>query len=481
MTTPGEQAVTDPRPATPEWGRWLGRPGRSLTRRLIWLASAWILVALVVTGLVLTSLFQESALRRLGNVLSDTIDEAVIATSVMDDGLVVTGEIKDARTLRLLSGKYWMVGETAGDGTLRVLSRSPSLGRDALVIPHDLPPRLTEATGQIVSYNAFGPKDEPLRVAASMKQLPGRTEPLVFVAAIDRSNIDADTRQFATVTWIVLLLLGAGLVSAVFIQVQIGLRPLYDLQTEIANVRKGKAARIERRYPVEIAPLAEQVNHLLDHNQDVVERQRTHVGNLAHALKTPLAVMLAEAGDAPGGLPDLVRRQTEVMKAQVDHHLRRARAAARAQALGERTPIGEALDEMAVMLERVFASKGVEIDWRAPDDLAFRGERQDLQEILGNLMENACKWSTRRVRVSAGPTGLGQMVVVVEDDGPGLPEDQRDAALQRGTRMDEATPGTGLGLSIVDELVRAYGGRLTLGASDMGGLKALLELPAAEG
>lgn len=481
MTTPGEQAVTNPRPAAPEWGRWLGRPGRSLTRRLIWLASAWILLALVVTGLVLTSLFQESALRRLGNVLSDTIDETVIATSVMDDGLVVTGEIKDARTLRLLSGKYWMVGEPAGDGTLRVLSRSPSLAQDSLVIPRGLPPRLAEATGQIVSYNAVGPKDEPLRVAASMKQMPGRTEPLVFVAAIDRSNIDADTRQFATVTWFVLLLLGAGLVSAVFIQVQIGLRPLYDLQTEIANVRKGKAGRIERRYPVEIAPLAEQVNHLLDHNQDVVERQRTHVGNLAHALKTPLAVMLAEAGETPGGLPDLVRRQTEVMKAQVDHHLRRARAAARAQALGERTPIGEALDEMAVMLERVFASKGVEIDWRAPDDLAFRGERQDLQEILGNLMENACKWSTRRVRVSAGPTGLGQMVVVVEDDGPGLPEDQRDAALKRGARMDEDTPGSGLGLSIVDELVRAYGGRLTLGASDMGGLKALLELPAAEG
>ena len=219
---------------------------------------------------------------------------------------------------------------------------------------------------------------------------------------------------------------------------------------------------------------------LLDHNQETVERQRTHVGNLAHALKTPLSVMLAEAGSQKGSLPDMVRKQTEVMKAQVDHHLRRARAAARAQMLGERTPIAEVLDEMAVMLERVFEEKAVEIDWRAPDELGFRGERQDLQEILGNLMENACKWAKRRVRVSAGPTGLGQMVVVVEDDGPGLPPDQREAALERGARMDETTPGSGLGLSIVVELTRAYGGKITLADSELGGLKVLLELPAAE-
>jgi len=136
---------------------------------------------------------------------------------------------------------------------------------------------------------------------------------------------------------------------------------------------------------------------------------------------------------------------------------------------------------MAVMLERVFASRDIEIDWRAPDDLMFRGERQDLQEILGNLIENACKWAKRRVRVSAGATGLGQMVVVVEDDGPGLAEDQWEAALKRGTRMDEDAPGSGLGLSIVDDLTKAYNGRVALSRSEMGGLKAVLDLPATEG
>ncbi len=468
----------------PSWGRWFGRPGRSLTRRLIWLASAWIIVALMLTGMMLTSQYQESALRRLGNSLGAVIDDVVIASVMTPEGLSVA-EIKDAPTLRGLSGKYWQVGEVDAEGGVRILARSPSLAGESLYVDPELPRRLRTAFGDTITYNDPGilpDAAQPLRIAASMKSLPGRAAPFVFMAGIDRSEIDTDTRQFATFTWTALLILGIGLVIAVFLQVQIGLRPLFELRNEIANVRKGQAARIERAYPNEIQPLAEQVNRLLDHNQEVVDRQRTHVGNLAHALKTPLSVMLAEAGSDAGPLADIVRRQSEVMKGQVDHHLRRARAAARAaHGLGEKTPVGEVVDELAVMLERVFQDKDVEIDWRAPDELAFLGERQDLQEILGNLMENACKWSTRRVRVSAGASGLGQMIAVVEDDGPGLPEDQREAVMKRGTRLDEDAPGSGLGLSIVDDLTRAYGGRLTLAASDLGGLKAVLELPAAEG
>ncbi|WGM32133.1 sensor histidine kinase [Brevundimonas sp. NIBR11] len=471
-----------PQPATkPSWGRWFGRPGRSLTRRLIWLASAWIVVALMLTGWMLTSQYQESALRRLGNSLGGVIDDVVIASVMTPEGLRVA-EIKDAPTLRGLSGKYWMVGRVDADGGFVVLAKSPSLSGESLYVDPELPGRLQASMGSTLSYNDPGilpGAAQPLRIAASMKTLNG--QPLVFMAGIDRSEIESDTRQFATFTWTALLILGIGLIIAVFLQVQIGLRPLFDLRVEIANVRKGKAARIEKSYPTEIQPLAEQVNRLLDHNQEVVERQRTHVGNLAHALKTPLSVMLAEAGTDTGPLADIVRRQSEVMKGQVDHHLRRARAAARAaHGLGEKTPVGEVIDELAVMLERVFQSKDVEIDWRAPDELAFLGERQDLQEILGNLMENACKWSKRRVRVSAGASGLGHMIAVVEDDGPGLPAEQRDGAMKRGARMDENAPGSGLGLAIVDDLTRAYGGRLTLAASDLGGLKAVLELPAAE-
>lgn len=468
-----------------DWGRWFGRPGRSLTRRLIWLASAWIVVALVISALVLTQAFQESALRRLGAMLNETIDEIVVGASRTPQGEAIP-QIQDARTLRLLSGKYWQIMEVRPNGQLVSLARSTSLWRYDLALPADLPARLDAAFGDVITFNTTGPKDdaetrEPLRVAASMKSIPRHEHPVIFIAALDRSDVDADTRQFARVTWIAFLILGLGLVSAVFIQVRIGLRPLFDLRNEIADVRKGKSARIGRYYPQEIQPLAEQVNRLLDHNQEVVDRQRTHVGNLAHALKTPISVMLAEAGTSEGDLPELVRRQTKIMQGQVDHHLRRARAAARAaHGLGETTPVAEVLDELAVMIEQVFRDKNVEIDWRAPDSLSFLGERQDLQEILGNLIENAAKFSRRRVRVSAGGSGLGQMILVVEDDGAGLPADQRDTVMQRGARLDESAPGSGLGLSIVDDLTRAYGGRLMLSDSDMGGLKAVLELPAAQ-
>ena len=472
-----------------DWGRWFGRPGRSLTRRLIWLASAWILVALVIAALVLTQAFQESALRRLGATLNETIDEIVVAASRTPPGDVAP-QIQDARTLRLLSGKYWQILEVRPDGRLVNLARSNSLWRYDLALPPDLPRRLDAAFGDVITFNTTGPKDdaethEPLRVAASMKSIPRHEHPIIFIAAVDRSEVDADTRQFAHVAWIALLVLGLGLVSAVFIQVRIGLRPLFDLRDEIADVRKGRSARIGRSYPLEIQPLAEQVNRLLDHNQEVVERQRTHVGNLAHALKTPLSVMLTEASQQPGQLADVVARQAQTMREQVDHHLRRARAAARSQTSGERTPVEPILDELAVTLERIFQDKsdgqGIEIDWRCPEDLAFQGEKQDFMELAGNLMENAGKWCRGKIRVEAAPHGEARMLLTVDDDGPGLTPEERGQALKRGQRLDEKAPGSGLGLSIVDELARAYRGSVQLGESPLGGLRVTLDLPRAEG
>lgn len=460
--------------------RWsILRPGRSLTRRLIWLASAWILLALAATGWVLTTQYRESAYGRLGDINADTIDEVVVATQVEQGQPVVRGLI-DARTRRLLSGKYWVLAEPMPNGHLRLLQGSDSLAGQTLEAVPGLAGMLAAEPGETISYNSIGPREEPIRIAASLKSLPGRAQPLIYMAAIDRSAVEADTREFATFTWMALVALGVVLAGAVFLQVRIGLQPLFDLRNEIANVRKGQAARIVKAYPAEIQPLAEQVNRLLDQNQETVDRQRTHVGNLAHALKTPLSVMLAEAEGQSGELPDLVRRQADIMRAQVEHHLRRARAAARAQMLGERTPVEDVVDELAVMLERVFAFKNVLIDWQVTDGLTFRGERQDLQEILGNLIENACKWCRREVRITARPSGQGQMNLVVEDDGPGLPEDQRQAVLKRGERLDESAPGSGLGLAIVNDLTRAYDGRLTLGASDLGGLKVMLDLPATE-
>ena len=450
----------------------------SLTGRLIWLAAGWSLLALILTGLLLTTAFRDSAIRRLERVL-EAADREVVAVTRVQDGTVVTPPVQDARTLRAYSGKYWSVVEPAGDG-FRSLTRSESLFDYALPAPNPGSQAILATPGIPYFYDATGPDDQPLRVLAIARTLPNREAPVIFLAALDRSEVDQDASNFAALTWTALGLLGAGLIAAVLFQVRVGLRPLYDLGTALADVRRGRSHRLTGAYPREIAPLAQELNALLDHNQEVVERQRTHVGNLAHALKTPLAVVLAEAGSSEGLLADTVRRQAALMKAQVDHHLQRARAAARAQHAGQSAPVAEVLDELASLLERVFQSKPVEIDWRCPDDLAFRGERQDLQEMLGNLLENACKWCERRVRVSAAVSGVGRLSLRVEDDGPGLPEDQREAVLKRGARLDEEAPGTGLGLSIVDELVKAYSGRITLGVSDLGGLSATLELPLAE-
>jgi signal transduction histidine kinase len=205
------------------------------------------------------------------------------------------------------------------------------------------------------------------------------------------------------------------------------------------------------------------------------------VGNLAHALKTPISVMLTEAAQRPGPLAEVVGRQAEAMRQQVDHHLRRARAAARAQGgQGERTSVAEVLDELSRTLTRIFRDKGVEIDWDAPDDLWFLGERQDLMEIAGNAIENACKWGKSRVRVRAEAISPERLTLTVEDDGAGLPEGRRDEVLRRGARLDESAPGSGLGLSIIDELSRAYGGALRLKDSALGGLRVETDLPRAD-
>jgi signal transduction histidine kinase len=202
---------------------------------------------------------------------------------------------------------------------------------------------------------------------------------------------------------------------------------------------------------------------------------------LAHALKTPLSVILTEARGEPGAFADLVTRQADAMGQHLELHLRRARAAARNVSHGERTPVAPVLEDLGRTLEKIFRYKDVVIDWRAPDDLLFLGERQDFLEIAGNVMENACKWSAGRVAAAAEAVNERQFRLVVEDDGPGLAEHERGEVLQRGARLDENAPGSGLGLSIVDELVRAYQGSIALGTAETGGLRVTVILPRADG
>jgi signal transduction histidine kinase len=452
----------------------------SLVRRLVILAAGWSLAVLLVSAIVLAMLFQQAAIRRFDQGLSELIDNLTAGTTIADKGEVVAPALTDLRALRAFSGKYWQIAEPTKDGKLRVLVRSRSLWDSELKAPVDIVARLDAEPGRPVSYDTRGPLDEPLRAMATQAKLPNRAAPVIFMAAEDRSPVDHDVRGFVTATAVAFLLLGVGMIAAVVIQVRVGLTPLFALRREVAAVRRGKAERVVRAYPTELSPLADELNALMAHNQEVVERQRTHVGNLAHALKTPLSVMLTEARQTGGALADIVENQAEAMRRQVDHHLRRARAAARTQGSGERTSVADVLDELSRTLERIFQDKGVEIDWDAEDDLYFLGERQDLLELAGNAMENAGKWCAGRIRVRAIPVTAERLTITIEDDGPGLTEAEREEVVQRGARLDENAPGSGLGLSIVDELARAYGGSLRLGEARLGGLLVELDLPRAE-
>jgi signal transduction histidine kinase len=450
----------------------------SLARRLILLAAGWSLALLVGTGVALSAVFHQAVLSRFDQALTDTVDGLYAGSTVGPDGQVLAPALTDARALRAYSGRYWEIAELTPQGRLRQPTRSRSLWDSELSVPAEVVERVRRSPGEGVPYDTVGPVDEPVRAVAMMVQLPGRAEPVVFMAAEDRTPIDRDVRRFAATIAGALALLALGLIAAVFVQVKIGLAPLFAMGREVATVRQGKAQRLAGAYPAELSPLAGELNALLDHNQEVVERQRTHVGNLAHALKTPVSVMLAEAERQPGPLAEVVGRQAEAMRGHVEHHLRRARAAARSQGAGERTAVAPVLDELARALERIFEGRSVE--WDAPEDLCFAGERQDLQEMAGNMIENACKWSRRRVRAVAEAVDGRRFRLVVEDDGPGLPPERRAEVLKRGARLDETAPGSGLGLSIVDELARAYGGALDLSDSRLGGLKIALELPRAE-
>jgi signal transduction histidine kinase len=476
----GEIAAAAPgRPAA----RSRGQP--SLVRRLVVLHAVLSAAVLVTGGFGLATFFSRSAIAAFDQRLAADVLDLVSGTSVDETGAIAAPTLTDPRTGYAYSGKYWELVTPEGASGVKAIDRSRSMWD--WVPDFALPPggtaALARSAGKAIFYDGVGPAASngtpapgatvrlaPVRIAAEEVRITGVKDPIIFMVAEDRSPINANIRAFELATGLGLLVLLVMLIAGVVLQVRVGLRPLFELSSEVAAVRNGKKDRVVGDYPAELEPLASELNALVAHNQAVVERQRTHVGNLAHALKTPLSVMAAEAEARPGPLAEVVQRQSLVMREQVDHHLRRARAAARPQGGGERTAVAPVLEELSLTLERIFRDKDVEIDWRAPDDLYFHGERQDLQELAGNVMENACKWCKARVRVDARASAPGRLTLTVEDDGPGLAPEDRAEVLQRGARLDETAPGSGLGLSIVDELARAYGGGLELADSTLGGL-----------
>ena len=324
-----------------------------------------------------------------------------------------------------------------------------------------------------------GPSEQTLRVLVRPILLPGQDAPYWYAVAGDESELRGPKNRFDRLLALTLAMLFAGVLAAILIQVRFGLQPLFRIQRALSAIRSGESRRLEGAYPSEIQPLARELNALIDHSETLIERAQTHVGNLAHGLKTPLSVLANEARDDRSSFGELVDRQTTLMRQQVEHHLARARAAATSNILGARSEIAPVLADLKRTLERIHGERDISIEVDSPSNLIFRGARHDLEEMLGNLMDNACKWARSRVRVRAGRRE-DTILLTIEDDGDGLPPSKRDEVLKRGRRLDESVPGTGLGLSIVVDLASLYGGGLELGDADLGGLSVRLKLPAGE-
>lgn len=453
----------------------------SLAFRLFAGAAAWALALLLLGAIALTTLYQRSVLRTMDDRLSSVV-EALVAAAETDPGggIVLARRPSDPAYDRVFSGRYWQIFDAPvmEGGGHQALVVSRSLWDETLSPPDALMASLLASPGQVMSFDTKGPSGEPLRLTAQAVQLPARPDMVIMMAAEDRETADRDVRNFAITSGIMFLGFATAIAAGVFFQVRIGLAPVLRMRTSVAEVREGNQERVDGEFPVELQPLADELNAMLDHSRELVERSRTHVGNLAHALKTPIAVLTNEARTSEGALADMVERQTGLMTEQVEHHLRRARAAAHAKAVGARTSVASTVGDLARTLEKINAARGIRITFEAEDDLNFKGERQDLEEMVGNLMDNACKWSGGEVQVKALRTAARELAVIIEDDGPGLDPQECEAALQRGVRLDEQAPGSGLGLAIVSDLAKAYGGELSLSRSELGGLAARIGLPA---
>lgn len=463
---------------------------RSLRFRLSAGAALWIAVALAVAWVALGDLFQRHVEREFIVALSRHLDQLVANLENPSGGVAardgsgareregvtpaLSRLMSDPRFRKPYSGLYWQVATVD-----KVLLRSRSLWDTDLLLPSD-----DVLDGQVHEHVIEGPEGQTLVALERAVTLP--TSGLRFRAAVaaDRGRLDEVVATFNRTLALSLLILGLGLVAAAAVQVQVGLRPLRFIRRSLGAIRSGRAKRLSGAFPTEVKPLVDDLNALLDHDAEVLERARVQTGNLAHGLKTPLSVLsgearaLAEAGNPAGRR---IGEQIDRMRRQMDYQLARARIAAAGDVLGARTDVGAAVAGLIEVLRRVYGEKGIELRAEVPDDLAFRGERQDLEEMLGNLMDNACKWAGHSVRVSADGLNDERLAINVDDDGPGLAAAEREAAFDRGRRLDEGVAGSGLGLAIVRDLAELYGGSITLDEAPIGGLRARLVLPRAQG
>jgi len=461
----------------------------SLAFRLVAIAAGWGVIGLVAGGLLLSALFRTAATRSFDQRLIADL-ESVIAVAEIDcrGSFTMPKPLIAERFTRAFSGSYWQVSSlaTSARAQPQVVMRSRSLWDKTLPIGPQT------AAGDVLQGYASGPLDQKLRFVERVVSIarPDTEAPeencvssqlFRISVAGDMRDMQAEIDGFeATLFWSVIAL-GGSMTLAMALFVRLGLSPLEKISRALAAIREGRASQLEGRYPSEIQPLADELNALVKHNAEVVARARTHVGNLAHFLKTPLSVLANEARGSGGPLAEAINKQVGVMRRQVDHYLARARTVASAGVIGARCDVAPVVADLTRALTRIYDAQGIAIAGTCAEGLVFKGDRADLEEMLGNLLDNACKWAAEHVAIVAEASGQPRRLrIVVTDDGPGLSEEQKRRVLDRGERLDERKPGSGLGLAIVREITSLYGGVFTLGRSPSGGLRVELDLPSLD-
>ncbi len=437
---------------------------------MIMIAAAWITMLLALGGFALDRVLADTLRAGFDEQLASNL-RAMINTAELDE----LGEVRllrplgDQRFSEPYSGLYWQI---SGGGSSPFPSRSlwdRQLG----------PPPAGADCRNPCRYDSGVFAGEPLRVMGRSVRLPGARATFYFQVAQSSRDLQAQLARTRSILFWSLSVLGLGLIGMAALQSTYGLAPLRRVSDAIAAIRSGRAQRVSARFPVEVAPLVAEINELLAHGEAQAEAARRHAGNLAHALKTPMSVLVGEAQGRDDPLARAIEAQVQVMRRHVDHQLARARAAGRRAASNVRTPVWPVLAAVARTVERIHQGR-VTIDLAGDKTLEFRGERQDLEEMAGNLIENAAIHGGGRAFVTI--EAAERMVrILVEDDGPGIPPDGRERLFQRGERLDTDKPGTGLGLAIVREVAELYGGAVSLAESeDLGGLLVILSLPRAE-
>jgi signal transduction histidine kinase len=450
---------------------------RSLTFRVIAFSTLWAILALVVIYTVIATLYRQTSERGFDSLLSAHLFNLIGSVGVSAGGELTGGpNLGDLRFSQPNSGWYWAV-EPVSRGLTGEL-RSPSMTE---AIPS---PSAAEAPFNINfqrNYAMEGIDGEELEVLESEFVLDAQNRVGRFRVMGNRSELEDEIGIFEWRLFTYLSLFGIGMIAINAAAILLGLRPLSRVRASLALVRQGAAQRLDGRFPAEIEPLVNETNALIENNRRIVERSRTQVGNLAHSLKTPLAVLLNEGRALGGDKGRLIVDQAASMQSQVDHYLRRARVAAQRDSVVYRTPVVPLVRRIVRVMEKLNPETRVSLRL-PPADIVFAGEREDLEEIVGNLLENAMKWARGMVTISLAPAtdAQGRFAITIDDDGPGIPEEKAREALKRGRRLDETKPGTGLGLAIVADLVNEYNGALELERSVLGGLKAVVQLRSVQ-